>query len=131
MTGVEKEPLDLGQGRLFQAPLQRTAEATRTAFMALQLGIKSETRVDSLTWMVIATSDATPFSYGEIVRAVITGRTDSTSEVRVFTRKRMATNLFARGDWSKQVFQEMAKVLADSGAVLEPPVATVAERRTM
>jgi hypothetical protein len=47
-------------------------------------------------------------SYGELVRVTVQGMSESETEVKVYTKRRLATNVTARGDWADTVFSNIA-----------------------
>ena len=47
-------------------------------------------------------------SYGELVRVAVQGVSESETEVKVYTRRRLVTSVFTRGDWADTVFANIA-----------------------
>jgi len=88
------------------------------------MATKDSSQVNDSTLMIIGTQGLSAWSYGEVVRVVLVGRQDTT-DVRVVTKKRLATTVFATGDWSAKLFKYMSAALADSGRRIvdaAPPV---------
>lgn len=107
VAGIESEPLTAGQVRAFDAPLPRVVNATRAALLGANLEVQSLRQLDSLTWQFVAKRTAQTFTWGELVRVVVQSNGARTS-VYVVTQRRMATNITARGDWSEQIFAQIA-----------------------
>jgi hypothetical protein len=64
--------------------------------------------VDDHTWTILGKKDASAWSAGELVRRLVIQQTgaDSTA-VRIISKKRIATNVAARGDYSQAIFNDM------------------------
>ena len=52
-------------------------------------------------------------AYGELVRVVVAQTPDRAVAVRVYTKRRLATNVTAKGDWSGPIFQQLDLILAE------------------
>lgn len=111
---VTSRPAGDGSGRSFAAPLPEVRNALRVAFDSTGLAPKDSSQLNDSTLMIVGTRGFSMWSYGEIVRVLLAGRQDTT-DVRVVTAKRMATNVFANGDWSTKLFRYMTAELGDSG----------------
>ena len=121
---VSSRPLGDGTGRSFTASLPDTRDALRIAFDSTGMGLKDSAQVNDSTLMIVGSQGLSAWSYGEVVRVVLVGRQDAT-DVRVVTAKRLATTVFATGDWSTKLFKYMSAALADSGRRIvdaAPPV---------
>lgn len=114
---VASRPAGEGIGRSFPAPLPDVRNALRVAFDSTGMGLKDSTLVNDSTLMIVGSRGFSFWSYGEIVRVLLAGRQDTT-DVRVVTARRLATNVTANGDWSEQLFKYMAAVLGDFGRPL-------------
>lgn len=82
-------------------------KAARDATVASGLHLESVDKVDDHTWTILAKKDASTWSWGELVRVVIQQTSADTTTVRVISKKRMATNVGARGDYSQAIFNDM------------------------
>src|SRR6266568_834246 len=91
--GMRSEPLDAGEVKFYAAPLNTVAPAARQAVLAAGLAVDTVSQPDSLTWMIIAKKGMSLFSYGELVRVVVQQTTEGPVAVRVFTKRRLATNI--------------------------------------
>ena len=81
--------------------------------LAAGLNVDTVSTPDSLTWMIIAKKGMSLFSYGELVRVVVAQTPDRAVAVRVYTKRRLATNVTAKGDWSGPIFQQLDLILAE------------------
>jgi hypothetical protein len=110
--GMRSEPLDAGEVKFYAAPLNTVAPAARQAVLAAGLAVDTVSQPDSLTWMIVAKKGMSLFSYGELVRVVVQQTTEGPVAVRVFTKRRLATNITARGDWSGKIYEQLDQILA-------------------
>lgn len=110
--GLRSEPLDQGEAKFYAAPLAVVEPAARQAVLSAGLGVDTVSQLDSLTWMIIAKKGMSLFSYGELVRVVVQQTSEGPVAVRVFTKRRLATNITARGDWSGRIFEQLDHILA-------------------
>jgi hypothetical protein len=63
--------------------------------------------------MIAAKRGVSLLSWGELVRVVAQQTPDGTAVVvRVFTKRRLATNITAKGDWSGTIFEQLDHILA-------------------
>lgn len=110
--GMRSEPLDAGEVKFYADSFSTVAPAARLAVLAAGLDVDTVSQPDSLTWMIIAKKGMSLFSYGELVRVVVHQTVEGPVEVRVFTKRRLATNIAARGDWSGKIYEQLDHILA-------------------
>ncbi|OLC35259.1 MAG: hypothetical protein AUH81_10620 [Candidatus Rokubacteria bacterium 13_1_40CM_4_69_5] len=110
--GMRSVPLDAGEVKFYGAPLATVAPAARQAVLAAGLEVDTVSQEDSLTWMIVAKKGMSLFSYGELVRVVVHQTTEGPVAVRVFTKRRLATNVTAKGDWSGPIYENLDHILA-------------------
>lgn len=110
--GMRSQPLDAGETKIYAAPLNTVAPAARQAVLAAGFDVDTVSQPDSLTWMIIAKKGISLFSYGEVVRVVVQQTPEGAVVVRVFTKRRLATNITAKGDWSTPIFDQLDHILA-------------------
>lgn len=110
--GLRSEPLDRGEAKFYTAPLAIVAAAAREAVLSAGLEVDTVSQVDSLTSMIIAKKGMSLFSYGELVRVVVQQAPEGAVGVRVLTKRRLATNITATGDWSGRIFERLDHILA-------------------
>src|SRR2546430_6027325 len=106
-AGLRSAPLDAGETKFYAAPLAVVGPAAGQAVLAAGLNVDTVSPPDSLTWMIIAKKGMSLFSYGELVRVVVAQTPDRAVAVRVYTKRRLATNVTAKGDWSGPIFQQL------------------------
>jgi hypothetical protein len=111
-AGLRSAPLDAGETKFYAAPLAVVGPAARQAVLSAGLDVDTVSTPDSLTWMIIAKKGMSLFSYGELVRVVVAQTPDRAVAVRVYTKRRLATNVTAKGDWSGPIFQQLDLILA-------------------
>jgi len=110
--GMRSQPLDVGEAKFYAAPLNTVAAAARQAVLAAGLDVNAVSQPDSLTWMIMAKKGMSLFSYGDLVRVVVQQTPEGAVVVRVFTKRRLATNVTAKGDWSGPIFEQLDHILA-------------------
>lgn len=110
--GIRSEPLDAGEAKVYAAPMTVVVPAVQQAVLAAGLDVDAVSQPDSATWMIVAKKGMSLFSWGELVRIVVQPTPDgATAVVRVFTKRRLATNITAKSDWSDTIFEELDHIL--------------------
>jgi len=112
-AGLRSAPLDKGETKFYSQPLAVVGPAARQAVLSVGLNVDTVSTPDSLTWMIIAKKGMSLFSYGELVRVVVAQTPDRAVAVRVYTKRRLATNITAQGDWSAPIFRQLDLLLAE------------------
>jgi hypothetical protein len=110
--GMRSEPLGAGDAKFYTAPFQTVAPAAREAVREAGLQVDTVSHPDSLTWMILAEKGWSLAGYGALVRVVVQQTPEGAVAVRVFTKRRLATNITARGDWSVPIFEKLDLILA-------------------
>jgi len=105
--GLRVEPLDVGVVREFNRDYTTVLQATRGAITSVGLVIDSDENVNDSTAMIVAKKGISVWSWGEFVRVVVQRSADDRTTVRVVSRRRMATNLTAKGDYSVTLFSNI------------------------
>jgi hypothetical protein len=105
--GLKQEPLDQGVSRTFIGNYDTILKAARDATIAAGLHLESVDKVDEHTWTLLGKKDASVWSAGELVRVVVQQTGPDSTAVRIISKKRMATNVAARGDYSQAIFNDM------------------------
>lgn len=100
-------PLTEGIRRAYDADYRDVTRAAYEGVRSLGLAVEEVTEVDPDTWHVIATAGVSAFSWGELVRVSVQKHQATPVDVWVLTRRRLATNFTAKGDYSPDVFQRM------------------------
>ena len=63
--------------------------------------------------MIVAKKGTSAWSWGELVRVVVQKSASDRTTVRVLSRRRMATNVTAKGDYSDTIFSNIELALGD------------------
>ena len=108
---MRAKPLDTGTVREFSGDYATILGAARDAVVAAGLAIDSFDEVNETTAMIIAKKGSSLFSFGELVRVVVQKSTDDRTVVRVISDRKLATNIFARGDYSDTIFSNITLAL--------------------
>lgn len=109
--GMVAEPVDVGTERTFDRDYADVLRAARSAVTAAGLTIQTDSVVNDSTQMIVGTKGVSAWSWGELVRVVVQGTGPSQAHVHVLTRRKMATNITAKGDYSATIFTAMADSL--------------------
>ena len=107
-TAMLEAPLDAGHSQTFSADYDRVIRASRDALTTSGLDIDDATEIDNRTFVILAQKGASMSSYGELVRVAVQGVSESETEVKVYTKRRLATSVFTRGNWANTVFANIA-----------------------
>jgi hypothetical protein len=99
--------LDQGVSRTFTGNYDSILKAARDATLAAGLHLESVDKADEHTWILVGKKDASAWSMGELVRVVVQQTAPDTIAVRIISKKRMATNVAARGDYSQAILNDM------------------------
>jgi hypothetical protein len=109
--GMREEPLDVGVVREFNGEYTTVLRATRDAVASAGLAVDSYEEVNDSTAMIVAKKGTSAWSWGELVRVVVQKSASDRVAVRVLSRRRMATNVAAKGDYSDTIFSNIALAL--------------------
>jgi hypothetical protein len=105
--GLRTESLDLGTVREFSGDYTSILRATRAAVTGAGLAIDSDEQIDASTAMIVAKKGMSRWSWGELVRVVVQKSSNDRVAVRVLSKRRMTTNVTARGDYSDVIFSNI------------------------
>lgn len=109
--GLRQEPLDVGAQRLFRYPSDKVSEAAQAALRKSGFEVKEVAEVREGVWTIMATKGMSLMSYGELVRISLSADGTDKTVARFITKKRMATNVAAKGDWSTSIYEDMQGML--------------------
>ena len=115
MGGMRTEPINAGMAKVYAADLRTAVAACRTALLGSQIEIDDVEQVNDTTWMILAKRKSGMFSWGELVRVVVQETGEGEVTVRILSKRRSATNITARGDWSDALFAQLALDLEEIG----------------
>lgn len=112
--GLKNEPLDAGTSQTYGVPLNRVVAAAREAVREAGFQIDDVSHPADSTWVIIGKRGAGFFSYGELVRTVIQPAAGGQTAVRVLTKRRVATDITAKGDYSHAILSNIAAIVQTS-----------------
>ena len=113
-AGVQNAPLHAGVGRTFESDYNKTLGAAREAAVEAGLQIESATQVDPDTYIIMCKAGTSAFSWGEIVRLVVVKENDTSTTVRVYSKRKSAVNIAAKGDYSNTILSNIELKLKTS-----------------
>ena len=99
--------LDEGIPRIFTASFDRVLKAARESVTQSGLQVEEVNQIDNQTWIIIGKKDASAWSWGELVRVTVQKKSESETLVRVFTKRKLATNITAKGDYSQSILSNI------------------------
>lgn len=103
-SGIKEKPLSEGVTRSYSAAFGDVLKAAQQATVEAGLKIEEIYKVDESTWVIIAKTGTSAFSWGELVRIVVQKQeSGSDTIVRVITKRKLATNVTAKGDYSDAI----------------------------
>jgi hypothetical protein len=111
-AGVQNAPLHAGFGRTFTADYATALRVSREAALESGLKIESATQVDPTTYIIMCKASTSAWSWGEIVRLAVLRETDSTTTVRVYSKRKSSVNIAAKGDYSESILSNIELKLA-------------------
>ena len=112
MGGMRAEPLDMGVAKVYETDLATAVRFTTNALLGSGFEIDDVEELDASTRMFLA--ERKPgWTYGELVRVIVEETADNEVTVRVLSKRRSATNVWAGNDWSKAVFAQLALDLTE------------------
>ena len=101
VSGVQGAASGAGLHARYTAPLPEVEQAVVRALAANQLGVQAVTLEGDTAWVAVASRGMTFWSYGEIVRIRAAILDSATTDVWIYTQRRLATNVSAKGDWAE------------------------------
>src|SRR5271163_4349781 len=114
-NSVHDEPLDEGYSRHYAAPFSHVVGAASAALPEAGFSLERTERPDSATVLLIGHKGMNLVSAGSYVRVMVLASADSSVTVRVVTKKAVATNFMARGNYSGTLFSLIDKELGVTG----------------
>jgi hypothetical protein len=116
LEGMKSEPLNEGEERIFNADYNQVLKAAQESIPVVGLQIEETKEINGSTWMILAKESGSTgvfvSSYGTLVRVVIEKMDSNRTVVRVISKRKLATNIGATGDFSQQIFSTMNVKLA-------------------
>jgi hypothetical protein len=114
--GMRSAPVEEGIARIFAADVDDVRIAAYNALIGSGLEIEEITETSRDTWMLIAKKPTGGWSWGELVRVVVSPALDGErTRVTILTRRRSALNVTAKDDYSDEVFDQIGFQLVRDG----------------
>lgn len=111
--GMRTAPIEEGAVRHFDAELRDAVLASRAALGGSQLEIEEVRQVNDRTWYIIAKRSTGEWTHGELIRVVCEEMAERDVAIRILTRRRVAVEFTAKGDWSEELFSQIALELGE------------------
>jgi hypothetical protein len=111
--GMRSAPLDQGVVRHYDTELLDAVLATRAALGGSQLEIEEVKQIDDRTWYIIAKRSTGEWTHGELIRVVCEEVAERDVAIRILTRRRVGIEFTAKGDWSEELFSQIALELSE------------------
>ena len=106
-SSVQNAPLHAGVARTYEADFDRTLKAAREALVEAGLQIENVNQVDNDNWMILGKKGTSAWSWGELARVVVTRDNPTATTVRVYTQRKSAVNIAAKGDYSNSILSNI------------------------
>jgi hypothetical protein len=102
---VKNAPLHAGASREFSGSFETIIKYAKTAMTDASLEMESVERIDDKNYMLLGKKRSSGFSWGEMVRVVVTKQSgDDESIVHVYTKKKVGVNAAAKASYSNTIF---------------------------
>ncbi len=111
--GMRTAPIEQGVVRHFDAELRDAVLASRAALGGSQLEIEEVRQIDGRTWYIIAKRSSGEWTHGELIRVVCEEVAERDVAIRILTRRRVGIEFTAKGDWSDELFSQIALELSE------------------
>lgn len=126
VSGMRSADLTEGVQHSFAADYGEVTQAALLAVESLNFRLEAVEQLDPDTWHVIASSGASLFSWGELVRISVRRYLGRPVSVWVLTRRKVITNITANDDYSLDVLVRMDTRLRRRWPPPPPPPPAVA-----
>lgn len=114
---IRNAPLHAGEGRNFEIGYKKAIKFARQAVAEAGLIIESTEKVDDENYMIIGKAKTSAWSWGELVRIVVTNDSEEDEEkvtIKVYTRKNIKINITAKGNYTQTILSNVeAKIEFD------------------
>ena len=104
---IRNAPLHAGEGRNFECIYKKAVKFAREAITEAGLTIESSEKVDNENYMIIGKAKTSAWSWGELVRVVVTKDDEKETAVKVYTRKNIKINLTAKGNYTQTILSNI------------------------
>jgi hypothetical protein len=106
-SGVQNAPLQAGIGRTYDASFDKTMGVAREAAIEAGLRFESATEMDPNTYLIMFKAPTSAWSWGEIVRVAVIRASDTQTTVRIYSKRKSAVNIAAKGDYSNTILSNI------------------------
>lgn len=106
-SSVKEAPLSEGVSKSYDANFDEVIEEAQDAMTNAGLEIEDAYESNENTFIIIGKTGASGFSWGEYARSAVIDEENSRVTVRVLTKKKLATNVTAEGDYSDEIFSSL------------------------
>jgi len=93
-----------GIERRFTVSHEQALKASQQVLTQMGLKVRDTYRIDDSASAIIAYQEMNAVSCGVLVRVVVQSLSESETAVRIITRRKIATNIFAENDFSQPFF---------------------------
>lgn len=107
---VTSESPEAGRAFRFAEACARVTPLVVPTLEAFGFVVRSADSAEPCGTTVVARKPVSLASWGELVRVTVRP-VDGGTEVRILTRRALATNVTARGDWSGEIYRELLRGL--------------------
>jgi hypothetical protein len=104
---MRNAPLAEGVPQTYTADFDSVLKAAREAVVEAGLHIEEVNKISETSWSILAKKPTSAWSWGELVRVLVEESSDTATTVRVLTKRRLATNVTAKGDYSKAILSNI------------------------
>ncbi len=127
---VKKADLDAGESRNFSAPMTTIVKYSKQALVDVNLELEFIEQVNDDSYMLMGIRRASGFSWGEILRLVVTKKGDTETIVYVYAKKKVGINLTAKTTKPSTIFSSIEAQIALAGdiSVTTIPINNVAQQ---
>ena len=108
VPGIKDQPVTAGKSRTYQASVEAVEKAARAAMVESGLAVEETYRTGDGALVIIGKAGMSAFGWGGLVRVIVQDGTNGQVVVRVLSKRKLATNVAAKGDHSESVFSGIA-----------------------
>ena len=107
VTTISESPREAGVSKIFKINKANANLEVKKAFESNKIKLKTEKELDEKNSEIVGQTPVTAFSYGEIIRVILEKTSEEETLVRILTKRVLATNVFAKSDWSPEIFSAL------------------------
>jgi hypothetical protein len=113
VDSVARKPARMGIGHEFIATPARVATAVEQSLPDLGLRLKKTLEKSDGSFVFLADTAISGWSWGEAVRVTVAPISDQATEVLVVTDRKLSPNVTAKSDYSGEIFTAVARRLRE------------------